>query len=56
VNQGMANVWSSAIPLDQLLFIFTYLIELDGLSVAKCSYCDGMFVAKSSKRLSVAKS
>jgi len=34
---------------------FTYLIELDGLSVAKSSYCDGLSVAKSSNRLSFAK-
>ena len=35
---------------------FTYLIELDGLSVAKSSYCDELSVAKSSNMLSVAKS
>jgi hypothetical protein len=53
-NQGMANVLSSAIPLDQLLVFFTYLIEFDGLSVAKCS--NRLSVAKSwTVELSVAK-
>ena len=35
---------------------FTYLIELDGLLVAKSSYCDELSVAKSSNMLLVAKS
>ena len=35
---------------------FNYLIELDGLLVAKSSYCDELLVAKSSNMLSVAKS
>jgi len=35
---------------------FTYLIDLDGLSVAKSYYCDELFVAKTANnRLSVAK-
>ena len=38
------------------LILFTYLIELDGLLVAKSSYCDELLVAKSSNMLSVAKS
>ena len=38
------------------VLFFTYLIELDGLLVAKSSYCDELLVAKSSNMLSVAKS
>ena len=38
------------------LIFFTYLIEVDGLSVAKSSYCDELLVAKRSNMLSVAKS
>jgi hypothetical protein len=38
------------------LIFFTYLTELDGLSLAKSSYCDELSVAKSSNMLSVAKS
>jgi len=37
-------------------FFSTYLIELDGPSVAKSFYCDELSVAKSSNRLPVAKS
>ena len=39
-----------------VLVFFTYLIELDGLLVAKSFYCDELLVAKSSNMLSVAKS
>jgi hypothetical protein len=39
-----------------VLTFFTYLIELDGLLVAKSSYCDELLVAKSSNMLSFAKS
>ena len=42
-------------PIYTILF-FTYLIELDGLLVAKSSYCDELSVAKSSNMLSVVKS
>ena len=38
------------------LIFFTNLIEVDGLSVAKSSYCDERSVAKSSNMLLVAKS
>ena len=39
-----------------VLVFFTYLIELDGLLVAKSSYYDELLVAKSSNMSSVAKS
>ena len=38
------------------LIFFTNLIEVDGPSVAKSSYCDELSVAKSSNMLLVAKS
>ena len=38
------------------VLFFTYLIELDGLLVAKSSYCDELSAAKSSNMLLVAKS
>jgi hypothetical protein len=34
---------------------FTYLTKPDGLSVAKCFYCNELSVAKTSNKLSVAK-
>jgi hypothetical protein len=37
------------------IIFFTYVIEPDGLSVAKRFYCDELSVAKASNRLSVAK-
>ena len=37
------------------LIFFTYLIEVDGLSVAKSSYCDELSDAKRSNMVSVAK-
>jgi hypothetical protein len=36
-------------------FFFTYLTKTDGLSVAKCFYCDELSIAKTSNKLSVAK-
>ena len=38
------------------VLFFTYLIELDGLLVAKSSYYDELSIAKSSNMLSVTKS
>jgi len=38
-----------------MYYFFTYLIDLDGLSVAKSCYCDGLSVAKSANISSVAK-
>jgi hypothetical protein len=35
--------------------IFSYLIDLDGLAVAKSYYCDGLSIAKTTISLSVAK-
>jgi len=37
------------------IIFFTYLIDLDGLSVAKSCYCDELSVVKTTNRLSVAK-
>jgi hypothetical protein len=37
------------------IIFFTYLIDLDGLTVAKSCYCDGLSVAKSANMSSVAK-
>ena len=34
---------------------FSYLIDLNGLAVAKSYYCDGLSVAKTTNSLSVAK-
>jgi hypothetical protein len=50
------NVWPNLHSFKYIWFFFTYLTELNGLSVAKSSYCDELSVAKSSNMLSVAKS
>ena len=51
------NVLSNLPSFKYICFnFFTYLIELDGLLVAKSSYYDELLVAKSSNMLSVTKS
>jgi len=35
--------------------LFFYLIDLDGVAIAKSYYCDGLSIAKTTNNLSVAK-